>query len=479
MKKISGLFFLLGINFFSGMASAPTIFVPRQLSYNPIFENAIVLSSKVYNQDRSLDFFKNEKFIISAKPLYTQNVGLKCGKYFTIDHKPVMNVQEDGSGDIGSLWFQNVNTASYYSSDISFNPKRRTLGMMLYGSLNIANHVSCSANTAVITTSNNMNIYEYNNPDFSAVPGLGTLSQAFANKNLQYGAIRGTQTKSGVDDIQLKLMYHSYDADQDAYQEDQNFYYQVYALVGIPTGQGSQAQYLFEPLVGSKHAQIGFGGNLHYYAGSIKFQAEAKWRYAFSGDEMRSFDLTKNGQWSRYMLIVNSLFPYGFYQAINGFTFSTQVTPQNSFDVYLAAYWDLDEKWQLEVGYDFWIRQAEKISIALILPAPSIGIADIFDISRMNPPTSASGANISQGVIVGQNCVVPDSAFVAIQPSDFNLASAAAPRSVSNSIYGSLGYTKELRKHLVRTGLGLAYECGHGINVPNNISAWINLEISF
>ena len=82
-------------------------------------------------------------------------------------------------------------------------------------------------------------------------------------------------------------------------------------------------------------------------------------------------------------------------------------------------------------------------------------------------------------MIVGQNCVVPDSAFVAIQPSDFNLASAAAPRSVSNSIYGSLGYTKELRKHLVRTGLGLAYECGHGINVPNNISAWINLEISF
>ena len=116
-----------------------------------------------------------------------------------------------------------------------------------------------------------------------------------------------------------------------------------------------------------------------------------------------------------------------------------------------------------------------------MLPAPSIGIADLYDISRVIAATSASTANISQGVVTGGglHSVVPDAAFVAITPADFNLASAGAPKSTSNSIYGSIAYAKELNEHLVRTGLGLVYECGHGVNVPNNIAAWINLEVSF
>ena len=116
---------------------APSIFVPRQLSYNPIFENADEASLRMVNRDGFLQSFLSEKLVISAKPIYTQNIGSKFGQYFNIDNKSVLNVREDGSGDIGSLWFQveDNGATNFYSSELSFNPRRRTLGMMLYAEL--------------------------------------------------------------------------------------------------------------------------------------------------------------------------------------------------------------------------------------------------------------------------------------------------------------------------------------------------------
>ena len=510
MKKLKIIVLCFLSIFLSMKGYASTIFVPRQLSYNPIFENALVCSSKVYNQDRFSHIHKFDHAIISLKPIYTQNVGSKFGQYFSIDNKSVLDVQENGTGDIGSEWFnvQAPGSTNFYSSELSFNPRRRTLGIMLYASVNFAEHFSVSANTALINTRNNMNIYESGVAMLGQEPGFRNMKQAFAHQDLQYGAIRGTQSKSGFDDIQIKLIYHSfatqhahYDSDSiDMYDVSKSIntfykdkhkhsgdrdkvgrlYYEAYLLAGIPTGDGSQAQYLFEPLVGSNHAQIGLGGNMHYNYGKWKFQAEAKWRYAFAADEMRSFDLTQNGQWSRYLQVVNSLNKYVYYPAINNFTCSAKVTPQNSFDFYMAAYWDTDYGWHCELGYDFWIRQAEKISVSPVLPIPSIGIADLPGIiKQVPPPQSASTATISQQIAPGENSIASDLAFVSIQPTDFNLNSAGAPKSISNSIYGTIGHTKELMNHLVRTSFSLAYECGHGVNVPNNISVFINMDVSF
>ncbi len=507
MKRLR-IVFLVGLNLFAtSKGVAPTIFVPRQLSYNPIFENALTCSLKVFHQDRFSHLHKSEHFLLAAKPIYTQNVGSKFAQYFTINNKPVLNVQENGTGDISSLWFQTLTQTGFYSSGLSFTPKRKTVGMMLYALLNLTEHISFCVNTALINTRNTMNIFEKNLALIGEVPGLQTITSAFSNSDMQYGAINGIQSKSGVDDIQVKFVYHSYasqsahydsdtidmyhvaksinkfysDKHKHAHDQDESrkLFWEVYALAGIPTGAGSQAQYLFEPLVGSRHAQIGLGGNLHYNYGKIKFQAEAKWRYAFAADEMRSFDLTKNGQWSRYMLFVNFVNKMLPYPAINNSTFLAQVIPQNSFDLYCAAYWDYRENWHYEIGYDFWIRQAEKIAVSPILPQPSIGMADLYNISRVTNPQSASTANISQGVITGQNTAPSDTAFVAIQPTNFNLASAAAPQSISNSIYASIAYSKEMMHHVVRTGLSLAYECGHGINVPNNLAIWLNLDVLF
>ena len=269
-------------------ASASSIFVPRQLSYNPIFENADVASLRMGHRDISVRSFLSENLIVSAKPIYTQNIGSKFSQYFNIDHKSVLNVREDGSGDIGSLWFEveDNGVSNFYTSELSFNPRRRTLGIMLYTQISFADHFALSINTALINTRNNMNISESGIAQLGKDPGTQTMIQSFKNPDLVYGAINGTQSKTGIDDIQVKFLYQPY-GKQDVSFEDKKVYWQIYALVGIPTGEGSAATYLFEPLVGSKHVQAGLGAYMNYNIGKVKIQAEAKWRYAFAGDEMR------------------------------------------------------------------------------------------------------------------------------------------------------------------------------------------------
>jgi len=464
--------------------SARSIFVPRQLSYNPIFENADRASLYAAHRDLFEEPFLSGKLILSAKPLYTQNVGSKSDQYFTVDQKSVLNVREDGSGDIGSLWFQVENSGSnnFYTSELSFHPRRRTLGMMLYAQVFFNNHFAASVNTAVINTRNTMNISESGIAQLGQDPDSRTITQSFANSDMLYGAINGTQSKTGLDDIQLKFLYQPY-SQADMHSVHNRLFWNIYLLAGIPTGQGSLSKYLFEPLVGSRHAQAGLGAYMNYAAGEWKFQAEAKWRYAFAGDEVRSFDLTKNGQWSRYLLLVNAMSTtVPVYPAINNFTFTTQVTPQNSFDLYLATYWDTAHGWHCELGYDLWIRQAEKLVLNnAVLPEPAIGIADLPGIAIGVNPLSASTATISQGNRGPgyENQVVSDAIFTPVSISDFNLSCAAAPLSISNSIYGSVSYAKPLNTHLIRSGLSLAYEIGHGVNVPNNITVFITIDVAF
>lgn len=441
-----------------------SIFIPRQLSYNPILENALAL-----DEIKCL----STCFYASIKPMYTQSVGNTFSTYFTINHQQSLNIQEDGSGDIDPLWFQVISSDdTYYSSTLSFCPIRKTYGALFFVELELPYCFSISLNTALVTATNSMNMLE-KNIQHRGTAVYETVAESLMTPARHYGKVCGTQSKTGIDDIQIKLLKSIIKSDRYAWD--------AYALVGIPTGKGATSLSLFEPLVGSTHAQLGLGSyfikRLHDYAcGTITFLSELKWRYGLSGKERRLYDLTENGQWSRYMLFVQQSDPYTTFFASNKLALETRVTPRNSLDVFLALN-ARHNKWHAEIGYDFWYRNREKVSL-LEDVASDLGIADLVGIPTLNP-TSASTATIAQSVSAGRNQMTSDTSFVVIKNEDINLHSSAVPQSMSNTIYGSLGYTLHAKTHEMCFGINIAYERGHNQNVPDNIFVWANIDISY
>lgn len=444
---------------------AHSIYVPRQLSYNPILENALIYSKK--NSSQSWDY------LFSVKPIYTQTVGKSLKKYFSINHKPCMQVQENGTGDIDSLWLQVVSSNStYYSSMLAFKPVSKTGGALLFFQADLPHDLSLSIDTALIYVNNNIHIGESLSKNLGTSAFL-TVKQSLASNINCFGRICGSQGKSGLDDIQVKLIRTIGDSEK--------HHVDVYGLLGIPTCIGSRARYLFEPLVGSRHAQLGLGmsGRREVYEGecnALSFQGEVKWRYGFEGKENRSFDLKNNGQWSRYMLLVQQTALYTVYPAINTLTFNASVTPRNSVDVYLAAHLK-HQAWNFELGYDYWYRSAEKICIKNCNAVLNkYGIADLLGIAQLNPHT-ASTANISQSVAAGANQMVSDATFVPLKTSDVNLCSGAAPQSSSNSVYASIGYDYDCHNHPMEFGINFSYEKGTNTNKPDTLSGWVSFDI--
>jgi hypothetical protein len=240
---------------------AHTIFVPRQIAYNPLYEDAPIfdkythMDNQLYEDTPIFDEYTHtdKQFLLSIKPMYTQTIGSSIKKYFDIDHLCSMSVQENGSGTIDPLWFQVISTpGTYYSSTLSFNPVQKTYGVLLYFAWRLPANFALTVNTAFIKRKNNMHICEKNivSGDLGQVPGLSTLTQAFMSTDMKYGKICGTQSKSGFDDLQIKLLKNFKMCD------DESLFGDIYALVGVPTGHGSKAVYLFEPIVGSNHVQF-------------------------------------------------------------------------------------------------------------------------------------------------------------------------------------------------------------------------------
>lgn len=450
--------------------SAHSIFMPRQLAYNPIYEDALIFDEYAHMDGH---------FLFSIKPLYSQTVGGSLNNYFNINHQCSMNVQEDGSGDIDSLWFQVISAPdTFYSSRLSFSPVQKTYGALFYCAWAFPGNCALTINTAFVKRNNDIHICETNitSGDLGQVPGFSTITQAFANPAMKYGKICCSQTKGGADDVQIKLLKNFKLCD------DESLFGDVYALVGIPTGNGSQARYLFEPIVGSNHVQFGLGFNTEKSwnfdrIDRFSLYGEFKWRYSFEGTETRSFDMTPNGQWSRYMLFTTPTASAEPFFAINNLTFKAQVTPRNSFDVLVAAHVE-QKQFSFELGYNFWYRQAEKVCPCINLPP--VGIADLVGIAQLANEipvtvTTSSTATISQGVYPNEFQMPRDAEYTLVTAKNINACSGAQAASSANALFGSIGY----HYHQLDLGINTSYEHAANSNTASVVSVWVNIGVSF
>jgi hypothetical protein len=155
------------------------------------------------------------------------------------------------------------------------------------------------------------------------------------------------------------------------------------------------------------------------------------------------------------------------------------VTPGSTFQLWTALHYNCDAL-HVELGYNFWMRSAEKIrlkhcSVHLPCSDTAVGILDMGRICTP-PATTASTAKICQS-IVGPCPVVSDQIFTPIVAADFNKNSAENPAMLSHTLYASVAYTLPCASASV--ALNGSYEFTHSVGAVKQYALWVIVQAQF
>lgn len=271
-----------------------------------------------------------------------------------------------------------------------------------------------------------------------------------------YGRINGSQNETKVGDIALNLGYN--------FVSKENMYLGVAVRGLFGAGGHSKAQYVFEPTVGYG-GRMGVGGMvdagvrlwekdedhcLHaYFAGYAV--------HLFASKQYRSFDLTNSGIGSRYNLVkkltVGAPSTYTSPGAIdNMINIGTQ---QAKIGINVAYEVDLQLTYQtgnigLDLGYSVGGHGGEKFhSFVSSIPANTYVLygftgANALLANQLNSITAVTVAGDQTTGGAATAVTTTNEATYCISnagTNGLNTASALAPSSFSNCIYGDINYT--------------------------------------
>ncbi len=430
-------------------AHSHSIFIPRSVTTDSLFELSLVNYRRYHLENCS----NIQSYV---RPFFMASTNKKdLARYFLPKNKKCISLDQAGNGDVDPLWLNLIAPlGTNYTSTVCIRPERKVAGILFTFYVDLCKQLWFGLNTAFMHVSHNLELKELHRTQNGILPGFANACDAFNNPAWKYGKLScHARTLNGLDDIQLKLGY-------DFYLEEDCNHATAYLVATAPTGKGDRAHYLFEPLIGSKQPSFGAGFNGDYTLYSdgvqqrVNILADVKYLYIFSTTERRSFDLLNNGDWSRYLLVVEQCAPLFSLPGINLFTLPAKVTQGSTIDIWCALHYERCA-WNFEIGYDFWWRQKEKIARKGLIPENTFGIQTLALCST--PVTSASTANISQSA-VGPNATVSDPVFTFLTNADINLQSGAQPSSLSQTIYADIGYTIEGERFSGLFGIGGSYE---------------------
>lgn len=407
------------------------------------------------------------------------------GKYFTPGNKCSVAIREDGSGDVGSLWLKVIAPlGESYSSDLVLHPHRTVFGAYFnyHQDFCFINGLWLDLKWAVYRANHDLHPCEKVNDGLGTIGNIKTaLDYLSSTSEIKCGVLpRCSKSKTGVDDIELKLGYGLFGCER--------YHLDLYGSVLIPVSSKPTAKYLFEPLVGRDHWGLGAGYNTGFRLycqenAVLVWLSDFQYSYLFAGNERRSMDLV-NGEWSRFLRLVTQDTPAISFPAVDITTYKLKVTPRSSVNWWSALHYQRCNL-HVEAGYNFWWRQKEKVCLSDTCAKPgccgstnTANIADgnigIFDLANSCNPVSASNATISQGA-TGTNAATGDAAFTALTLSNLDTNSAAHPSVTTNKVYLMLGYDFWTCAALA---LGGSYEFAD----KNGISQWglwVDLNINF
>jgi hypothetical protein len=312
-------------------------------------------------------------------------------------------------------------------------------------------------------------------------------------EKLKYGKICGAQTLSGLAALEIVFGY--------------DFIRRNSSHVGInfrasaPTGSRPKGIFFFEPRVGcGKNWRIGVGFTGHTRLWEkdgeqeLAMWVEANFTNMLKARQTRSFDLCKNGFFSRYILAKefdeNGIFAEKIVPAINFTTLECNVHCSIVVDmVFMFAY--NYNNFTFDIGYNGWIRSREKISLRECIAPNKYGLKGVQ--FAVNPITSQpDNTTESLATIYETGPIVSDGLFpVFITTNDINVKSAASPLILTQKLFWHFSYawTKCTSINSVPfLGIGAEIEF-EGINTRNayqptnttmgQASVWLKGGVSF
>lgn len=322
-----------------------------------------------------------------------------------------------------------------------------------------------------------------------ALPPVDSVVAAFSQPGWCFGRVDNTtHKKTELGDITIRIGYETIN------KEDHHLDSFIGAL--IPTGNKPKAINMFEPIVGHNHHWgiiLGSTYGLELWencCGDIHLSGEFDFMITtlFERTERRSFDL-KYKPWSRYMQFYSSI-TQAQLAAANPMTTFGQILHTPGIDILTQ---DLKVKpgyyrmfngaliidsrcFELEVGYNFFARQAECLRLDCEFPT---GTA-LKDIS------AAYGATAPYATINNDwttNCTgssVTNYANNVVTVADIDLESAAHPATLTHTVYASLAYNWDTCcGYPMFVALGGSYEFPPDNVGLNRWMAWGKVGIAF
>ena len=155
-----------------------------------------------------------------------------------------------------------------------------------------------------------------------------------------------------------------------------------FGVIVIPTGTRPKGHYIFEPILGDgRHWKLGGGFSGHIslcedlsaQTFNTGIYIDARLVKAFKTDQIRSFDFINNGLLSRYILLkeynTNDSYNGNMINAINFATRNCEVSIGLVADI-SAKLFIGGNGWDLDIGYNFFLREAETVCIKTECPCP-------------------------------------------------------------------------------------------------------------
>jgi len=465
---------------------------------DPIFTVVSPTYMMMSRNDRMYVKEDGKKGSLEALGIYSRSTGNGIRDYFL----PVSGTSTLVAGEIGSAAstagtvdivanYFNVQTANVdasadfadltFQSNLTFDPRQTMAGIAFkwQQGFTVRNRdLYFKVSVPVIQVTNDLRMSEeVVDEGGGAIPtgAVANMTAAFKQPLLQYGKIDGKQSKWGVADLELILGV-------DWTKQD---HCQLSTFIGMiaPTGNRPTAEYLYEAIVGNNHhwGVILGGSSRHLWKEgdnyTLTFLCDGDWRYLFENTQTRMFDLVGK-PWGRYVYLANtdnaaaivagdSLFAQPTVEnslvlGANFLTQEVQVKPYGAFMINTALNYRHDNGCELEGGFNFYTRQAEKVRLKNAFANPNnYGIPLLAaDVNADDWSQTASFATINntQDQSSGDtNQAAGTNVTVLITEADLDFNSASHPAVLESTIYGLAGKNWDSWRFPCYAGVGGSY----------------------